>query len=146
MAEKKKTTSADTRSRATKHRHAQQQDIRDKFKGIEYIRQLELIAKELEELQKSIDKLINERAKLYTKDHNSLTATQKQKKQQLTDKLRFLNTKLDIIMKRAELNFKRLRFVLPELKSIELTDSEAGNPFSNLLNTLKEVLQETPGG
>jgi len=94
-----KQIAADNRTRATKQRDTTREELRKKFKGNEYIRQLELCAKDYDTAMK---KAKGKRVGLIDRD--------------------ILKLQIDIIKARVDLNIKRLKFVLPELKAISFED------------------------
>lgn len=122
----------DNRTRTQKIRAEQQEAIRAKFKGIEYVRQLEELSKEYDKLVGETFRVIKARASAEGKAELILFSAQ----------LDILKFRLDTYKAKADLNFRRLKFVLPELKAIELTDPNGENPFASMAELLKEVLTE----
>lgn len=101
-AKKKKVNKVpDKRNRVTKIKDAQRDELRNKFKGIEYIRQLEQSAKDYDALHK---KAKGKRVGLIDRD--------------------ILKLQIDIIKAKVDLNLRRLKFVLPELKAISFEDGD----------------------
>lgn len=120
-----------TRSQKLKKLH--RDEVRKKFKGNEYVRQLELCGDQLEELNASLK--VATKKKLTAKDKITVMA--------LNSQISCLELKLKIVKEKINLNLRRLRFVLPELKSVELTDPQGNNPFSGFIDSLKESLQKS---
>ena len=123
----------DHRNKAAKDRQNQQKEIRNKFKGIEYVRQLELCSQEYEKLAKEL-----EVAKIRKRE----TKGDMIKISILNSQIDLAKIRLDIIKGRIDLNIRRLKFCLPELKSIELTDPEGKNPMAGFVGVLREALQK----
>jgi len=101
---KKKVTNArgkgDSRTRAARIKEVHREELRKKFKGNEYIRQLELAAKDYDSLYKKVNK------------------------RHTTVDRELYKLQLDIIKAKVDLNIKRLKFVLPELKAISFEDGD----------------------
>ncbi len=106
---------ADTRTRVQKIKAATHEQMRNKFKAMEYIRQLEKSAKDLNDIRKK------QSLKKNADDHFMLG------QQVLTIKVLI------------DLNIKRLKFCLPELKSMEFKDPNGDNPFTTALIALAEA-------
>jgi hypothetical protein len=117
-------------TRAKKIKIIQKEAIRAKFKGIEYVRQLELCHKEYE---KTFAAMASARKK-------KLTAKDKEELVVIANQLDCLKLGLDIIKAKVDLNIRRLKFVIPELKSTELVDPNGENPLAPLAEFLKEAL------
>jgi len=107
----------DTRSRVTRIKQTQREEVRKKMKGLEYVRQLELC---MEQLSSEYKKLSNTKMiALANKD--------------------VIDLRIRIIREKINLNIRRLKFVLPELKAIELTDADGDNPFAKLGAVISEL-------
>jgi cysteinyl-tRNA synthetase len=116
-------------NRTQKIRQRLHDALRDKFKGAEYIRQLEDCAKDLSSLQSAMALARKKRLRLQDKE----------KIQLLSRMLDFHNAELAVIKTRIDLNIKRLKFVLPELRSIAITDDEGNNPLALLGSALSQL-------
>jgi len=130
---KRKQTQA---NRTQKIRQRLHQELRDKFKGNEYIKQLETCAGDLANLQ----------ASMATARKKKLTLKDREKIIMLNQTLDIYQMELNVIKTRIDLNIKRLKFVLPELRSIAITDEDGNNPLATLgsaLSQLTKSLSET---
>jgi len=116
----------DDRTHAQRRRAEAQDALRLKFKGVQHITNIFKDAKKLEALEATVSKAKS------TKENPNATATAIAKADCQT---RILKVKLDT-------SFRCLKFVLPELKSLELTDPNGNNP----LGTLAAALQEAVSG
>ena len=146
MAAKRKTQSktrtvaqqvADNRSRVKKIREQEREAVRKKFKAMEYVRQLDLSASKLDDLLKDLDAARTRKAKFRKTDFDQLSATNIQ--------IDALQVQLQVVKTKIDLNLRRLRFCLPELKSIELTDQDGDNPYATLGTALKDLLVKASG-
>lgn len=104
-----------TQRRTDKIKAVTQEELRKKFKAVQYIRHLEDCAKDLSAIRKK------QSLKKHKDDHFMLG------QQVITIKV--------II----DLNIRRLKFCLPELKSMELKDPNGDNPFTTALVALSEA-------
>lgn len=109
-----------SKTRATKNREIQREAAREKFKAIEYIRQLEEAGDQLTDIIEQLDIARIKRSKM--SDNKAV--------EYLT-----LKAQIDILMMRREtikakidLNLRRLKFCLPEYKAIEFVDG-SGMPI-----------------
>lgn len=132
----------DPRTHAQKRRKEARDAIREKFQGIAYSVQLEKIAKEMGTLKDSITKLIKKRVKIKCIDNEDRTSKQKSELMECNELLKYMNLKMDILSKQADLNFRRLKFVLPELKAVEISDPSGNNPFETLAAALSAAVQQ----
>jgi len=98
---------------------------------LEYIRQLEICFKDYEKVLKDLSVAKTHKAKLTKKDVDELSTVAMQ--------IDILNMRVMTTKAKVDLNIKRLRFVLPELRAIELTDSIGGNPLGILAEALREA-------
>ena len=121
----------DNRTRVQKIKAAQHDALRAKLQGAKYLNQIEKNQKAYEELSKRLIGL--RKQKLTTKD--------KEKRFEIMDTIEIINLELKVLKDWAETNFKLLRFVLPELRSIEVKDPDGNNPFTGFLGVLSEALQ-----
>lgn len=96
---KKKT---DNRTRVDKIKDAHREELRKKFKGNEYIRQLEQAAKDYDSVHKKL------------KQRGIMATVQRE----------VLKLQIDVIKAKVDLNLKRLRFVIPELKAISFENGD----------------------
>lgn len=119
---------------ATRNRKIRQEELRAKFQGVQYIKQLEDSAKEYDKIIAEIDKA--------TKVKQRLTAKDKEKRLQVNMTLDALKLKLDVVKAKIDLNLRRLKFVVPELKGVELTDPDGNNPLNPLVSIIQKALAE----
>jgi len=119
------------RRRAAAAKKAQQDEIRNKFKGIEYVRQLEGCYNEYEQILKDLQKAKTNKAKLTSAERTDLSIARSQ--------IEILSARKEVIKAKVDLNLRRLRFVLPELKSIELSDPDGDNPFDKFIQMMTEA-------
>lgn len=141
MSEKKtqanrppKSKKADHRTRVQKIRQAQTEEVRRKFKAIEYIRQLEESAKEYDRIRDEMKKAVTRRGKLTTKEREQLVIIRSQ--------ISILKAQLEAVKQKVDLNLRRLRYCVPELKAIELSDPTGSNPFLTFAAAMKEALED----
>lgn len=120
------------KTRAQENRAKRKEELRDKFKVVEYIRQLEEIATEYDQVSKAMDVAVTQKKKLTKKDAEQLQARHHQ--------IEALKFKIEVMRHKQDLNFRRLKFVLPELRSVELTDPQGKNPLGELADAFKEAL------
>lgn len=108
------------------------EELRDKFKADEYIRQLDIAAAQYDELLAAMDVAVTRKKRLTKKDVEQLNATNQQ--------IEALKFKMDVLKQKCDLNFRRLKFVVPELRSIEMTDPEGKNPLGSLADALRDAV------
>ena len=104
------------RSRVERIKQAQHEAIRSKMDGTRYIRYIEESHKQL---QSELIKL---------KGKRSIQPAQRD----------VIDLRIKIIKEKINTDIRRLKFVLPELRSIELKDPDGNNPLAALVTTLKE--------
>jgi len=112
----------------TKHaqtRIKEQKDaLRLKFKGIEYLRQIDNGFKELDKQKELVNKAKNT-------EKNPSTIADAQAKADCV--ARIIKVQMDV-------NFKRLAKVLPDLKQVEVTDQDGNNPLGQLAAALASAV------
>ena len=118
---------------ASKRRAIRQEELREKLKGLEYIRKLDMLAKDYDQVRKEIDKAAKAKLRLNKDDRKRLT--------EINQQLNVLKFKVDVIQKQIDLEIRRLKFVLPELKAMELSDPKGENPLSPLVEVLSKALE-----
>jgi len=109
MTAKQKLSNA---TRVQKIKATQREELRNRMKGNEYIRQLDLCMEQL--------------TAEYTKAKGRKTVDPN------------ADLRIRIIKEKIILNVRRLRFVLPELRSIELSDPQGNNPLAALVHALRD--------
>lgn len=114
----------DNRTYTQKRRLEAREALRDKFKGVEYIRQIEESYQELCKLDRTVVEAKNTKQAPF---HI----------QQTLDKA---ETRHKIIKTKIDTNFRRLAKVLPDLKSVELTDPNGNNPLSTLIEVFRDAV------
>lgn len=118
------------KSRAFRIKEVQREEIRKKFKANEYIRQLEQAYKEYETIAKELAT-----AKIRKKE----TKGSRDAIAELNTQIDLLRIRLDVIKGKIDLNIKRLKFCVPELKAVELTDGQGNDPFSTFAAAVKAM-------
>ncbi len=104
------------RSNVVSARKKEKQDeLREKLQCGEYLRQIEKISQDLEKINRLLKR---ERKKLNANE----TGTVK--------------TRILALKTRADINFKRLAKVLPDLKMISLEDENGNNPLAGLIDAI----------
>jgi len=116
-----------TQVRAAQNRAIRQESRREQLKAEEYIRQIELVEASYDLAINDLDVLIDRRKRVKMK--GSLTNDERERITAINKQIEVVKLKLDVYKQKVDLNFRRLKFVLPELKSIELTDPSGRNPF-----------------
>ena len=113
----KRTVAVTANNRVQKIKAVQYQALRDKMSGIAYINQMDEAMKQLDSELSSL-----------------------KKKKVLGDGERnLIDIKIKIIREKINLNLRRLKFVLPELRAITLEDGEGRNPFEKLGETIADI-------
>jgi hypothetical protein len=92
-------------------------ELRMLLQGQEYLRQLEAITSELVKMGNKLRRLQNKNVV------DSITVSA-------------VKARVQILKLRADINFRRLAKVLPDLRSIELTDVEGNNPLKALVTAI----------
>lgn len=123
---------ADNRSTAQHKRKAIQEELRKKFKGDKLIEALENYAKELDELTSALAVAKTRRKTLTRNQQEQLHATRAQ--------LDIIKLNIDAVKVKIDLNLRRLKFVIPELKSIEFDEGD-GNPLERLALSMASITQ-----
>jgi hypothetical protein len=124
--------------RASHNRRVRQDALREKFKAMEYIRQLET---DYSELSQIVTKLKALKAKKLTISQAKAVGRLHDYEQARFDK-EILVARKDVVLAKIQTNFRRLKFCIPELKAIQLEDPEGKNPFSDFLNFLVEATKD----
>lgn len=122
------------KDRARINRQVRQDELRAKFQGVQYIKHLDELAKEYTKVRKELDKA--------TAIKQRLTAKDREQKRDINETLNVIRLKLDVIKQQVDLEIRRLKFVVPELRAVELTDSEGDNPLNPLVRVLQQALAE----
>lgn len=125
MTTKKK---PDNRTRVQKIKLAQADAIRAKFKGMEYVRQLELSCAEYDRINADLKKAITHKKTLPKKDAETLFIVRAQ--------IEVLNAQITVQKAKVDLNLRRLKYCVPELKSVELTTPGGENLFDALATAI----------
>lgn len=114
------------RQRAADNRAIRQETLREKFQGTEYLRQITNSYKELENASSSVKK-----AKATKKDPFVVAE---------------VIAKADCLVRiekvKIDTNFRRLAKVLPDLKSIEISDPHGNNPMGVFAEALIEASKQ----
>lgn len=122
------------KTRAAENRAKRNEELRDKFKVDEYIRQLDEIATEYDKLSAAMDVAVTRKKKLNAKDKEQIFASVAQ--------IEALKFKIDVLSRKADLNFRRIKYVLPEMRSVEITDPSGENPFTGLATALGKMYEQ----
>ena len=115
------------------------EDLRKRFKGQQLILSLEKNYKKYVKLSKEIILTKERKLKLAT---GRISRVQQKELRSIAVKLDIVKMEMDLIKAQVDLNLRRLKFVLPELKSIELSDPEGNNPMGGFVSLLRESLQK----
>lgn len=118
-------------TRAQRTKAITREALREKFKGAEYIRQLELTAKQYDAIIETLEVCTTRRLRLLKTDVEKMAVLHMQQD--------LLKLRLDTIKGKMDLNFKRLKFVLPELRSVEIVDSDGKNPWAAMAAAILEA-------
>lgn len=121
-------------SRVNRIRKTNADEIRKKFKAIEYVRQLEQSAERLEAIVDNLNIAKQLKAKLTVKDIKKISAIRMQ--------IDVLMMQRDTIKVQIDLNLRRLKYCIPELKAMELSDPDGKNPFMSMALQLREALSK----
>lgn len=109
------------RERATLRRQKMQDDVRAKMSAVQYIRSIERIAEDLIQISDSLKRL---------------------KKGIDADRASKYHVQINALDKAARIKLSLLRKVLPDLKSLELSDPEGKNPLSPLADVMREAIEK----
>ena len=114
----------------TKHaqvRIKEQKDaLRLKFKGLEYLRQIDNGMKELDSQKEKVNKAKNSEANPYKVQDTQAKAD---------CVTRIIKTQMDV-------NFRRLAKVLPDLKQVDMGDNDENNPLGLLAAALASAVSD----
>lgn len=116
------------------------EQLREKMKGIEYLRQIENDYKELDKQQELVAT-----AKVKIIDHIKVVGGKEIViKGHDTKELEIAIVRAEAVGKllkiKMDTNFRRLAKVLPDLKAVELTDGEGKNPLGGLADALRSAV------
>lgn len=134
VASKTKGARASNASRVNKIKQAQKEAVRMKFKASNYVSQLENSYKEYEAMLKEL-----EVARLKKKQ----TRGDRVAILELNAQIDLVKIRIDIIKGKIDLNLRRLKFCLPELKAIELSDPTGDNPFDAFARAVTAMQEDT---
>ncbi len=105
-----------SRSNLVSARKKERQDeLREKLQCSEYLAQIEKISQDLEKINRLLKR---ERKKLSANETGTI------------------KTRILALKTRAEINFKRLAKVLPDLKAMEIIDEDGNNPLKSLIEAI----------
>lgn len=121
--------------RAVENKNIRREALREELKAREYLRQLELIDKEFGEINDHLKNLKGPTAR-DTKNSGFLKANN------FIREISRSEARVKVLKERAVLNFRRLNKVLPDLKAVEISDPEGKNPFANLIEAMRESIQD----
>ena len=107
--------------------------MRKKFKANQYLTQLEQSYVELDQMAKEL-----EVAKIQKKK----SVGNKAKTAEIAQLIDILQVRMNVLKMKIDLNFKRLKFCVPELKAIELSDPDGNSPMAGFSQMLKEALSK----
>lgn len=137
-ASKSATASRQLRERAAANRAIRQEELRKQLAAGQYINNLKEIDQELCEIGVGVKKLEYEK-----KEKNDTVAETKRKQQNVNLELKKADVRVSALKVRADINFKKLNKVLPDLKAIELSDPDGHSPFSSIMDAVRELTQKT---
>lgn len=126
-----------TLSTAKRRSQQEKEDLRKKFKAAEYINQLEFAYAKFEAILEELEDAAMTRAKL----KKSNTVESRTKIREMASRIDLLRIRLDVIKYQIDLNIRRLRFCLPELKAVEMSDPSGGNPFEAFMTAVHEACE-----
>ncbi len=119
-------------TRLTVNRRKRNEELRDKFKVAQYIVQMEKCYDEYNNVAKDLAAANTKKAKLTAKEVSEIKLVASQ--------IEILNARVMVTKAKVDLNLRRLKFVLPELRAIELTDGDGGNPLAELSQAIREAV------
>lgn len=125
--------------RAQENKAIRREALREELQAREYLRQLEHIDREFGEIHDRVKALRGPAAKA---SRDTVQRTNRQNGLELEK----AETRIRALKERANLNFKRLNKVLPDLKAVELSDPEGKNPFGNLLEAMRLSVRDDQEG
>ena len=121
-------------SRVNRIRKANADEIRKKFKAKEYIKQLEQSMERLEAIINNLNIANQIKAKLTKKERDKLTLVKNQ--------IDVLMMQRDTIRVQIDLNLRRLKYCVPELKAMELSDPSGNSPLAGLSELMREIAND----
>ena len=122
------------KSRVNRIKDASREEIRKKFQALKYIEQLEKSAERLEEIIEKINKLSVIKAKLSKADKDRIYLLRLQSDALIMQR--------DTIKVQIDLNLRRLKYCVPELKAMELSDPDGNNPLKSIAEVFREALEK----
>lgn len=126
-----------SRAKAQKNRQARYDALREELKAKEYIRQIQ---NDYDELQKLIPKIERAKSEKLVAKAKGKSGLKGYGEANLT--IQKCLAQKEVLKLKIETNFKRLKFVLPELKSVEITDPEGGNPFAQFIELMTQAAKD----
>jgi hypothetical protein len=121
-------------TRGQKIRMERHEELRKKFKGVEYIRQLDELGKDLKNLDDDVKKAkASKKIEKDGKGNKTITLTSPD------IVLEKAKVRQKIIQSRIDLNIRRLKKILPDEIEILHSDGE-GTPLENFANALKAAI------
>ena len=108
-----------------------QQMMRDKIDGAKYIRELDEIGNKLITVEKEYLSIGLDDLRLAEMED---VEARKLLRKQLAARRRHQSDIIQVLRERSSLNFRKLKFVLPELKAVEVTADESTNAFAKALS------------
>jgi len=130
---------ADNRCRADKIKDRSQKELRKKLKGSQYLVQLGRSYKQYEQIYNELRSTKQRKVEIQT---GKITKRRKEELLAISIKLDCLKLQIDVVKAKVDLNLKRLRFVLPELKAVEIDSSTGSNPlavFATAVAAMSEI-------
>jgi hypothetical protein len=114
-------------TRLQKMRMARHEELRNKFKGNEYIRQLAELGNDLVKLDADVKKA--KAIRTVEKDSKGNKVITFTAPDLVLEKAK---VRCKIIQSRIDLNFRRLKKLLPDEAMLEITDPDGNNPFAQI--------------
>jgi len=111
------------RTRAIANRIQNQEDLRNRIANTKLMNDVEALLKDVA----NINKLLNSR----------------KRKNITTEEKNFFSIKLDALKISINIKFKLLAKVLPDLKSVELSDPNGNNPFAEFVEMITKATKDT---
>lgn len=124
----------EVQTRATVNRQIRRESLREELQAREYLRQLMHIDAELGGINDSVKKLV------VPKVESPLMLAKA--REDADFELHKAGTRIKALRVRADINFRRLAKVLPDLKAVALTDGEGNNPFAKLIDEVRKLTEE----
>lgn len=108
---------------AAKRQQQRREELRERLKGIEYLRQWDECGIQLKEIRADLKKNIRRYG---------------------PDEVANIRAQIAAIQARIDLNSRRIAKILPDFKAVEFTDSQGENPFETFAAAVARALGDDP--